>query len=122
MSNSAEFTINDAEFLRSMKKIEKDIMNAPTLALRKAGEEIITLATPLVPKKTGSLRKRGTAQIVEDDVWVGYNMKYAAWLHEHPELKFKEPGTGAKFLENPVKRNLTRVIKLCTEEWRKRLK
>lgn len=119
--SDAEFTIDDKEFIRSMKKLDGLISSIPLQALRMAGEEIITIATPRVPKKTGTLRKRGTSQVVEDDVWVGYNIKYAAYLHERPDLNFREPGTGAKYLENAVKSNLKRVLQMCGDQWRKKL-
>lgn len=33
---------------------------------------------------------------------IGYNQPYAARLHEHPEYKFREPGSGAKYVESHI--------------------
>jgi hypothetical protein len=35
-------------------------------------------------------------------VLVGFNTPYAARLHEHPEFKFTEPGSGGKYLESKL--------------------
>lgn len=36
---------------------------------------------------------------------VGFNQPQAARLHEHPEFKFTEPGSGGKFLETKMQRH-----------------
>lgn len=79
--------------------------------INKAGEMVFTeQIIPVTPKKTGDLRKSLDTQHAE------MNHKYFYWrsrgnispynrkVHEmlSPAIRWSEPGTGAKYLENPV--------------------
>ncbi len=73
-----------------------------------AAEALLALAIPVTPKRDGVLRASGQAvhaTDVEEGAAVTFDTPYAARLHEHPEYKFNEPGTGGKYLENPAMEN-----------------
>jgi hypothetical protein len=69
--------------------------------------EILRLSTSQVPHDKGLLMGSGTVQKETDtQALVGYNKVYAARLHEHPEYKFQK-GRKGKYLEDPIKNNLS---------------
>ena len=43
---------------------------------------------------------------------VGFNVPYAARLHEHPEYNFREPGSGGKFLERKLIENRNLYLRI----------
>jgi hypothetical protein len=53
--------------------------------------------TPAESLDDAGLIEAGSAGVV-----IGYNQPYAARLHEHPEYQFREPGSGAKYLESKI--------------------
>lgn len=70
-----------------------------------AAERLLAVSMPRVPLDLGTLR--GSGQVVpatdpEEGAGVVFDTPYAARLHEHPEFNFQEPGTGAKYVENPA--------------------
>ena len=45
-------------------------------------------------------------------VIVGYSARYAAIVHEALDVVFQRPGAKAKFLEDAIKANVSRIIKI----------
>lgn len=109
------------------KAIKKGMGQATLQVLNDAIEE-----QPTVPLREGTLRGSGSAfvnnelahtteakgdgsgtpatdanEAVKPTEYVGligFNTPYAARLHENPDYKFKEPGSGAKYLESKLSR------------------
>ena len=53
---------------------------------------------------------------------IGFNTPYAARLHEHPEFEFTEPGSGGKFLEEPLFGNMSKYKDIIGREIARALK
>ena len=77
-------------------------------------EDLLRKAVEVCPKDTGDLRKSGTVQVdkkgIETIGQVGFGgdqtSDYAVIVHEMPNTtNWSEPGTGSKYLENPLKEN-----------------
>lgn len=105
------------------------------------------MESPTVPKLTGHLRASGSA-LVDGNLLtsglgagedpgdpitsaseekrrgsitgtVGFNAPQAARLHEHPEYRFTEPGSGGKFLETKIAEHGREYMDLVAEAIRK---
>ena len=99
---------------------EKGVFKGANLILDKAEDQI-----PKVPRKIGDLR---TSRKVEKVIvapgmisaTLGYNIEYAAKLHELPPEKstrtnWSLPGSGAKWLERSMLRNKDNAVKVITK-------
>ena len=54
-------------------------------------------------------------------VRIGYTAKYAPYVHEMPEsFNYTKPGTGPKFLEKAIKRNLRTILEIIRDSARVR--
>lgn len=73
-------------------------------AMLDIGYELMRLSQKEVPHDEGTLQNSGTVETLRGDVVVGYNTKYAARLHEHPEYRFQK-GRKGKYLEDPIRNN-----------------
>ena len=98
-------------FTDLLKQLNKRIDPAKQKAEKMAGDEILRLSNIEVPFDKGTLANSGRVDTFTDHVEVGYHTKYAHRLHEHPEYNFKN-GRKGKYLEDPIKHNLSRLEKL----------
>ena len=82
-------------------------------------EDLLRKAVEVCPIDSGDLRKSGTVQLekkgIETQGMVGFGgdhtSEYAVVVHEMPNTtNWSEPGTGAKYLENPFKENTQRYL------------
>lgn len=69
---------------------------------------------PLVPHDKGVLQNSASVEPHTGYVLVGFNTRYAARLHEHPEYNFQK-GRQGKYLENPIKWNLSILRRVAAE-------
>lgn len=90
--------------------IEKGTLRASASAILADGaveellgtsEEQVTLAVGADPP-TPAFPPTGMGEPGALVAIVGFNTPYAAYLHEHPEFTFTEPGSGGKFLESKI--------------------
>lgn len=84
-------------------------------ALRAVGDEIMRLSESEVPHDVGDLSASGVVRDDNEDVYVGYNKMYASRLHENPQFNFQK-GRKAKYLEDPIKNNLSSFKKFFEKE------
>jgi len=98
-------------FTDLLKQLNKRIDPAKQKAEKMAGDEILRLSNIEVPFDKSTLANSGRVDTFTDHVEVGYHTKYAHRLHEHPEYNFKN-GRKGKYLEDPIKHNLSRLEKL----------
>lgn len=95
------------DFDKGVIRLNDVMQKAATAALDKVANEVLRLSTYEVPHDEGMLQNSGSMEPVDDnEVMVGYNMVYAARLHEHPEYKFQK-GRKGKYLIDPILQNLT---------------
>lgn len=91
-----------------------------------AAEGLLGYAVERAPFREGLLRESAAvipAVDPEEGAAVTFDTPYAARLHEHPEYNFSEPGTGAKYVENPAMehaRELADVIRTQMDRATKR--
>ncbi len=128
------------------KKVEKVVQEVAMKALMTGGEAILTEAINEAPVETGTLRRSGTVtkgglpdteQVYDDAqagtrqeqgqelgkeqaVYVSFNTPYARRQHE--ELDWEHPRGGkAKYLEDPFRRNKSKVLKHAERQIKKAL-
>lgn len=103
--------IDPSNFLNMIEKIEQKVDKISMTALKEMGDTLLNLSSYEVPHDTGALQSTGSVESNEKNqtVTVGYHTPYAARLHEHPEYHFQK-GRKAKYLEDPLKHNLTRWL------------
>ena len=112
MASNVDFDITD--FLNRTKGLGDKVGDATNKALFGVAGEIMRLSSFEVPHDKGLLQASGSIQPDGEDYIVGYNKVYAARLHEHPEYKFQK-GRKAKYLEDPIKNNLSVFIKFIQD-------
>jgi hypothetical protein len=108
------FTIDGLAGFRS--KVQSAAANLPQnlgKALYQFGEEVMAVSKERVPVDTGALMGSGFVTPPEHSgsvisVTVGYggpSVNYALAVHEdmNPKRHWRRPGSGPKFLENPLK-------------------
>lgn len=103
------------DFDDRMKHLGVEIKNLSRRGANKIADEILRLSSFEVPHDTGLLQASGHVEPEDDGAIVGYNKVYAARLHEHPEYRFQK-GRKGKYLEDPIKRNLSIFRKFITEQ------
>lgn len=104
-----QITIDDTIFKKKMQELGKLSNQACNKALNNIADELLRLSNSQVPLDTGRLSSSGKVQDGknEKEVIVGYHTKYAARLHENPQYNFRN-GRKGKYLEDPLKQNMTK--------------
>lgn len=103
----ANIDIDDKEFIKKLTEIAgKKIDDNRQKAVHNIASEILRLSASMVPFDKGMLLNSGNVIDEDEQSIVGYNKVYASRLHEHPEYIFKN-GRSGKYLETPIKINLT---------------
>jgi len=74
------------------------------LALNAMAGVVLEKSDKIIPVDTGFLANSKFSQLYNNNksVRVGYNSKYATYVHEKPNQKFKRPGAENKFLEKAM--------------------
>jgi len=102
----ADLAFNDSDFQNKINKLQTTMADLQMRALKIIADELLRLSQLEVPFDKGHLLQSGNTEEEQDYYIVGYNTPYAAKVHEHPEYRFKN-GRKGKYLEDPMKRNLT---------------
>ena len=92
------------------KKVEKQI--------EKCSQDLLRKAIDKTPMDTGELRKSGAVEVEKNGLkttgrvsFGGGQVDYADIVHEMPnDVNWTEPGTGNKYLENPLKENAQKYL------------
>ena len=108
-------TIDTKEFDKVLDDLEKKVDKFSKSALQEMGDELLRLSAFEVPHDIGVLQSTGVSKAQGEDWIVAYNTPYAARLHEHPEYRFQK-GRKGKYLEDPLKHNLSKWLRLYNEE------
>ena len=96
--------------LNMNKKVEKQI--------ELCSEDLLRKAVDATPMDTGELRRSGTVSVDKKGMMTtgkvsfgGGAVDYADIVHEMPNTtNWTEPGTGNKYLENPLKENSQKYL------------
>lgn len=104
--------IDDTEFQARLLALAAHIQVKKMDALRKVGNEVLRLSEIEVPFKTGHLQNTGSVHEGDDEVIVGYNTQYAAYVHEGKRadgthvIKNYSNGRKGHYLRDPIQHNL----------------
>lgn len=101
--------LDTSDFESKMKTFVLRVNQASLKNMLEVGWEIVRLGNFQVPHDIGVLQTSGHAEPTLDGAIVGYNTRYAARLHEHPEYRFQK-GRKGKYLEDPIKQNLSELL------------
>lgn len=117
MASNVNVSIDSKKVQDNLKLLLKRALDGKLKALIDVANEVLRLSSFEVPHDTGLLQSSGGYEPQEDSVLVGYNKTYAARLHEHPEYHFQK-GRKAKYLEDPIKKNLKVFLEHIGESFR----
>ena len=98
------------DVLANLNRVTREIELKAEKSIGQCAEDLLDKAIQKTPIDTGELRLSGTATVekkgVESIGRVGFGggqVDYALAVHETIK-NYKEPGSGAKYLENPLKK------------------
>ena len=96
--------------------IEQAIMSAAMEAAHLGAEAILTEAIDEAPLLSGTMERSGSITDVPSEcaIYVSFNTPYARKQHEDLTLRHTN-GRKAKYLEDPFKRNINKVLKLINK-------
>lgn len=119
MGWKVEFNTKDAE--RGLNNLEREIDEWVMRSLGEMADALLLLSRAEVPHDTGNLQASGHT-FREPDAWVtAYNTAYASYQHEGMRLdgshviKHWQKGRKGKFLEDPLKNNMTKWQQIARE-------
>jgi hypothetical protein len=112
------------DVLANLNRVTREIELKAERSIGQCAEDLLDKAVQRTPIDTGELRLSGTATVekkgVESTGRVGFGggqVDYALAVHETIK-NYKEPGTGAKYLENPLKENAQRYFNKIADDIR----
>lgn len=102
-----------------------DLLSAVATGLNRAANNVAAKALPLTPMLEGDLR--GSQQVTKATATdltstVSYDTPYAVRRHEEMGVHFTEPGTQAKYLEQPFEQSKQESLDIIAEAAREALK
>ena len=105
-----KITIDTSELQKGLARLEKLTKESSHKGQGMIADEVLRLSQSEVPHDTGALQNSGHVEEKSDEFIVGYNKVYAARLHENPQYHFQK-GRKGKYLEDPIKNNLSVFLK-----------
>lgn len=115
--------------LNSIKDIAENVIPEQTRkGMFQAASELLNDADrvePKTPKKEGHLRGSKHIEISPTEIYVGFNISYASYVHEMVPLEsygeksitWSEPGSGAKYLESKMTMFLEKYLQIIAASW-----
>ena len=105
-----KITIDTSDLNKGMARLEKMTKESSHEGQGMVADELLRLSQFEVPHDTGMLQNSGHVEDNSDSHIVGYNKVYAARMHENPQYNFQK-GRKGKYLEDPLKNNLSVFLK-----------
>lgn len=92
---------------KNLNKMISDTKKINPEILMKIGMDLESKASQLAPLDKGDLRASSFTEMMDNNktVKVAFTERYALVMHEDLEYTPQEPGTGPKYLTNPLKQN-----------------
>ena len=108
--------LNDV--LRNLNATVTAINKKSEKQIEKCCQDLLSKAVDRVPKDTKELMKSGAVEVEKNELkttgkvsFGGGQVDYADIVHEMPNnVNWTEPGTGNKYLENPLKENAKKYL------------
>lgn len=108
--------IDDSDFQKTLDALSKQLDSIGRGALMDMADALLALARLEVPHDTGRLQLTGNAYWDVDSSAVAFDTDYASYVHEgiradgsHRILNYQK-GRKKKFLEDPLKMNLSKWL------------
>lgn len=110
-----------AEVLQNIRKAVDDVNKRATKGVIKAGALIRREGQIETPVDQGNLVNSWYGPDVQQGsngpvAEIGLTSNYAVFVHENVEANFQKPGSKAKFLEDPLKRNEKNIAEIIAQE------
>lgn len=127
MSNF-KFDFDDSEVQKGLDKLARNFEDVEKRALLEMADTLLTLSRFEVPHDTGALQKSGSVFSDSQGTGVAYNIEYAAYQHEGVRkdgthvINNYQKGRKGKYLEDPLKMNISqweKIIKKVFEDYLK---
>lgn len=126
-----KITIDDKNFQDLMDRLSKSLDDLGKSTLMEMADALLVLSREEVPHDTGNLQKMGSAYWDGDGSAVAYNTEYAAYMHEGFAKNSKtgklmvvhnyQKGRKKKYLEDPLKMNISKWTQIAEAELAKLL-
>lgn len=116
-----DIDLDASDFLKKVEGAITTAQDATKRGIKQVADEILRLSQFEVPHDTGLLQNSGHVEADGDGQIVGYNKVYAAYQHEGRRsdgsyvITNYQKGRKGKFLEDPIKNNLS-VFKRFLED------
>lgn len=114
--------IDDKGFQKSMNGLLNKLGTLEKAAEKKMAETLLALSRLEVPHDTGQLEASGHVGEIDGATYVGYNKEYAAYMHEgirkdgSHKVTMYQKGRKKKYLEDPLKLNLSKWLEIARNE------
>jgi len=119
---SFKIVLDTSDMDKKLERLKSDLNAMERRALQEMADTILTLARAEVPHDEGTLANSGDAYVEGDFGIVAFNTKYAAYQHEgmrkdgtHVVRRYKS-GRKKKYLEDPLKKNLTKLNEVARDQ------
>lgn len=111
--------------LKNLAKAVKEIQVDATQGLLEAGALVRREGQIETPVDIGNLVNSWYGPHIEQTpkgpvAEIGLTSSYAIYVHENLEASFQKPGSKAKFLEDPVKRNEQNIIQIIASRTKRK--
>ena len=110
-----------SDFDGKISKVTPKMLAGASKAVGEAGDELLRLSTMEVPHDTGTLQNSGNVAKKKLEAVISYNTPYAVRVHEHPEYRFQK-GRKGKYLEDPLKNNVSKFKSIISNRIKAGLK
>lgn len=113
--------IDDDDFQKAMDKLTSMLDDIGKTALMEMADALLVLARLEVPHDTGRLQSSGNAFWDGDSSAVAFDTDYASYVHEGMRkdgthvIRSYQKGRKKKFLEDPLKMNLTKWLDVAQQ-------
>ena len=115
--------IDDEDFQKSMDKLTEMLDDIGKSALMEMADALLTLSRAEVAVVSSGLINSGSAgwDAVDNTSYVAYNIEYASYNHEGirrdgtRRIKVRSGGSKGKWLEDPLKMNLSRWLETAQQ-------
>lgn len=113
--------IDDSDFQKTLDALTKQLDSIGRGALMDMADALLTLARLEVPHDTGRLQTTGNAYWDGDSSAVAFDTDYASYVHEGiradgtHRIRNYQKGRKKKFLEDPLKMNLSKWLDVAQQ-------